>query len=87
LQNKAARALTDKYSNYQIIGLFELSFTKFMYSFDNCGLPEHFDIYFLKIASVYNYLNKACFTKIPFILNEHISESAFFNRYSSQSVL
>ena len=26
-----------------------------MCAFDNCGPPEHFDNYFNKIASVYNY--------------------------------
>jgi len=63
LQNKAARTLeynktktTVLYSKHKILeipGLFKLSVAKFMYSFYNGGLPNHFDNYFAEIASVH----------------------------------
>jgi len=35
--------------------LFQLSVAKFMYSFYNGGLPNHFDNYSAEIASVHKY--------------------------------
>ena len=35
--------------------LFQFSVAKFMYSFYNGGLPNHFDNYFAEIASVHKY--------------------------------
>ena len=65
LQNKAVRTLeynktktTVLYSKHKILeipGLFQLSVAKFMHSFYNGGLPNHFDNYFAEIASVHNY--------------------------------
>ena len=65
LQNKAVRTLeynktktTVLYSKHTILeipDLFQLSVVKFMYSFYNGGLPNHFDNYFAEIASVYKY--------------------------------
>jgi len=65
LQNKAVRTLeynktktTVLYSKYKILeipDLFQLSVAKFMYSFDNGRLPNHFDNYFAEIASVHKY--------------------------------
>jgi len=65
LQNKAVRTLeynktktTVLYSKHKILeipDLFQLSVTKFMYSFYNGGLPNHFDNYFAEIASVHKY--------------------------------
>ena len=56
LQNKAVRTLeynitkiTVLYSKHKILeipDLFQLSVAKFMYSFYNGGLPNHFDNYF-----------------------------------------
>ena len=46
------------YSNHKILeihDLFQLSVAKFMYSFYNGGLPNHFDNYFAEIASVHKY--------------------------------
>ena len=64
-QNKAVRMLeynktetTILFSNHKILeipGLFQLSIAKFMYSFYNGGLPNHFDNYFSEIASVHKY--------------------------------
>ena len=60
LQNKAERTLeynkTVLYSKHKILEtprLFQLSVAKFMYSFYNGGLPNHFDNYFAEIASVH----------------------------------
>jgi len=39
----------------EILNLFQLSVAKFMYSFYNGGLPNHFDNYFAEIASVHKY--------------------------------
>ena len=65
LQNKAVRKLeynktktTVLYSKHkilEILDLFQLSVAKFMYSFCNGGLPDHFDNYFAEIASVHKY--------------------------------
>jgi len=65
LQNKAVRTLeynktktTVLYSKHNILeipDLFQLSVAKFMYSFYNGGLPNHFDNYFAEIASVHKY--------------------------------
>jgi len=65
LQNKAVRTLecnktktTVLYSKHKILeipDLFQLSVAKFMYSFYNGGLPNHFDNYFAEIASVNKY--------------------------------
>ena len=65
LQNKAVRTLeynktkrTVLYSKHVILeipDLFQLSSAKFMYSFYNGGLPNHFDDYFAEIASVHKY--------------------------------
>ena len=46
------------YSKHKILAipdLFQLSVAKFMYSFYNGGLPNHFDNYFAEIASVHKY--------------------------------
>ena len=46
------------YSKHKILNipdLFKLSVAKFMYSFYNGGLPNHFDNYFTEIASVHKY--------------------------------
>ena len=61
LQNWAVRTLeysktktTVLYSKHEILeipDLFQLSVAKFMYSFYNGGLPNHFDNYFAEIAS------------------------------------
>ena len=65
LQNKAVRTLqynktktTVLYSKHKILeipDLFQLSVAKFMYSFYNGGLPNHFKNYFAEIASVHKY--------------------------------
>jgi len=65
LQNKAVRTLeynkaktTVLYSKHKMLeipDLFQLSVAKFMYSFCNGGLPNHFDNYFAEIASVHKY--------------------------------
>ena len=66
LQNKAVRTLEYNktkttmilYSKHKILeipDLFQLSVAKFMYSFHNGGLPNNFDNYFAKIASVHKY--------------------------------
>jgi len=65
LQNKAVRTLeynktktTVLYSKHIILeipDLFQLSVAKFMYSFNNCWLPNHFDNCFAEIASVHKY--------------------------------
>jgi len=65
LQNKAVRTLeynkttiTVLYSKHKILeifDLFQLPVAKFMYSFYNGGLPNHFDNYFAEIASVHRY--------------------------------
>jgi len=65
LQNKAVRTLeynktktTVLYSKHKILeipDLFQLSVAKFMYSFYNGGLPNHFDNYFAEIASIHKY--------------------------------
>jgi len=65
LQNKAVRTLeynktktTVLYSKHKILeipNLFQLSVARFMYSFYNSGLPNHFDNYFSEIASVHKY--------------------------------
>jgi len=63
LQNKAVRTLeynktktTVLYSKHKILNipdLFKLSITRFMYTFDNGELHNHFDNYFSEIASVH----------------------------------
>ena len=65
LQNKAVRTLkcnktktTILYSKHkilEILDLFQLSVAKFMYSFHNGGLLNHFDNYFAEIATVHKY--------------------------------
>ena len=65
LQNKAVRTLeynktktTIVYSKHKILeipNLFQLSVAKFIYSFYNGGLPNHFENYFAEIASVHKY--------------------------------
>jgi len=65
LQNKAVRTLeynktqtTVLYSKHKFLeipDLFQLSVAKFMYSFYNGGLPNHFDNYFAEIVSVHKY--------------------------------
>jgi len=65
LQNKAVRTLgynktktTVLYSKHKILkmpDLFQLSVARFMYSFYNGGLPNHFDNYFAEISSVHKY--------------------------------
>ena len=65
LQNKSVRTLeynktktTVLYSKHKILeipDLFQLSVAKFMYSFYDGGLPNHFDNYFAEIASVHKY--------------------------------
>jgi len=65
LQNKAVRTLeynktktTVLYSKHKILeipDLFHLSVAKFMYSFYNGGLPNHFDNCFAENASGHNY--------------------------------
>ena len=64
-RNKAVRTLeynkaktTVYYSKHKILeipDLFQLSVAKFMYSFYNGGLPNHFDGYFAEIASIHKY--------------------------------
>jgi len=71
LQNRAVRTLeynktktTVLYFKHKILeipDLFQLSVGKFMYSFYNGGLPNHFDNPFAEIASVHKYHNKTCF--------------------------
>jgi len=39
----------------EIPDLFQLWVAKFLYSFYNGGLPNHFDNYFAEIASVHKY--------------------------------
>jgi len=65
LQNKAVRTLeynktktTILYSKHKIVerpDLFQQSVVKFMHSFYNGGLPNHYDNYFAEIASVHKY--------------------------------
>ena len=65
LQNKAVRTLEynktktsilcSKHKILEIPDLFQLSVAKFMYSFYNGGLPNHFDNYFAEVASVHKY--------------------------------
>jgi len=65
LQNKAVRTLEynktkttilySKHKTLEIPDLFQLSVAKFMYSFYNGELPNHFDNYFAEIASVHKY--------------------------------
>jgi len=46
------------YSQHKILNapdLFKLSVAKFMYSFGNDEVPNHFDSYFSEIASVHKY--------------------------------
>jgi len=71
LQNEAVRTLeynktktTVLYSKHEILEipeLFQLSVAKFMYSFYNGGLPNHFDNFFAEIASVHKYQTKLVF--------------------------
>jgi len=44
-----------KHTILEIPDLFQFSVAKFMYSFYNGGLPNHFDNYFAEIASVHIY--------------------------------
>ena len=60
VQNKAVRAnkaviFSLLSTNYFKILIYLISIAHVMCSFDNCGLPEHFDNSFWKIASVHNY--------------------------------
>ena len=65
LQNKAVRileydktrtaALYSKHKILEIPDLLKLSIDKFMYSFYNGRLPNHFDNHFIEIASVHSY--------------------------------
>jgi len=65
LQNKAVKTLEynktkptvlcSKHKISEIPDLFQLSVAKFMYSFCNGGLPNHFNNYFAEIASVHKY--------------------------------
>jgi len=64
-QNKAVRtleyyktktaALYSKHKILEIPDLFKFAVAKYMYSFHNGGLPNHFDNYFTEIASVEKY--------------------------------
>jgi len=47
--------LYSKHKSLEIPDLFQLSVAKFMYSFYNGRLPNHFDNYFAEIASVHKY--------------------------------
>ena len=47
--------LYSKHKILEIPDLFQLSVAKFMYSFYNGGLSNHFDNYFTEIASVHKY--------------------------------
>jgi len=65
LQNKAVRTLEynktrtiilySKHKILEILDLFQLSVAKFMYSFYNGGLRNHFDNCFAEIAPVHKY--------------------------------
>jgi len=98
LQNKAVRTLeynktkaTILYSKHKILeipDLFQLSVAKFMYSFYNDGLPNHFDNYFAEIASVLKYQTRlSSLQKILFTQNENISGSAFFKVYWTENLV
>jgi len=73
LQNKAVRTLeynktktTIPYSKNKMLeipDLFQLSVAKFMHSFYNGGLPNHFDNYFAETASVHKYLKRLLLCK------------------------
>jgi len=73
----------------EIPDLLKLSVAKFMHSFYNDGLPNHFDNYSTEIASVHKYIsNKTClFAKILFTQNVNVSGSAFFKVYWSQNLV
>ena len=47
--------LYSKHKILEIPDLFRLPVAKFMYSFCNGGLPNHFDNYFAEIASIHKY--------------------------------
>jgi len=83
-QNKS----TIFYSKHKIVeipDLFKLSVAKFMYSFYNGGLPNHFNNYFAEIASVHKYqIRFVSLQKYFFSQNENVSASAFFKVYWSQ---
>jgi len=53
--NTKPTVLCSKHKILEIPDLFQLSVAKFMYSFYNGGLPNHFDNYFAEIASVQKY--------------------------------
>jgi len=86
LQNKAVRTREyDKtktavlcYRNtiLNIADLFNLSAAKFMYSFYNGGLPNHFDNYFTEIASVHKYQTR--FADLQKYYFPKMKRSAFF---------
>jgi len=50
-----ATVLYSKHKILEITDLFQLSVAKFIYSFYNGSLPNHFDNYFSEIASVHKY--------------------------------
>ena len=59
--------------NIKILDLLKVSIAKYFYSFDNYGLPEHFDDYFRKIASLRNYHTRLTSLRNTIIGNENIS--------------
>jgi len=67
-----------------------LSVAKFVHSFYNGRLPNHFDKYFTEIASVQKYQTKlACLEKyyLYTLWNENVSGSALFKVYWSQNLV
>jgi len=86
LQNKAVRTLeyrktnttviSSKHKILEILDLFQFSVAKFMYSFSNGRLPNHFDNYFAEIASVHKYqtrlasLQKYCLSRMKTSLGQ-----------------
>jgi len=78
--------LYSKHKILEIPDLFQLSVAKFMYSFCNGGLPNHFefDNYFAEIASVLKYQTRLASLQkyyLIFTQNENVSGSAFSKVY------
>ena len=98
LQNKAVRTLeynktktTVLYSKHNILeipDLFQLLVAKFMYSFCNGGLPNHFDNYFAEIASVHKYQTRLASLQNYYLPRMKTSRgSAFFKVYWSENLV
>jgi len=96
LQNKAVRTLeynktktTALYSKHKILEIsdsFQLSVAKFMYSFHNGALPNHFDNCFAEIASVHKYQTRLAYLQKYYLPRMKTSLGQLSSKYIGRKI-